>query len=275
MTRFGILTTPTEYSMPPTALGKWAEANRFESIWFPEHSHIPTSRRTPFHSGGELPEIYKEFFDPFVGLTAAAAVTTKLKLGTGVCLVPEHDVINLAKTIACLDRVSDGRFILGIGAGWNAEEMADHGVAFKDRWKVTRERVLAMKEIWTRDIAEYHGKFVDFDPMWCRPKPLQKGGPPVLLGAQSKWALARVAEYCDGWIPLDRGTRLAAQIEGIRLEMTNAGRSAETLDLSVLTDLPPGRGLQSAHPRPREDGLQPHHFHDPNRASRKTTPDAG
>jgi alkanesulfonate monooxygenase SsuD/methylene tetrahydromethanopterin reductase-like flavin-dependent oxidoreductase (luciferase family) len=122
--------------------------------------------------------------------------------------------------------------------------MADHGVAFKDRWKVTRERVLAMKEIWIHDIAEYHGKFVDFDPMWCRPKPIQKGGPPVLLGAQSKWALARVAQYCDGWIPLDRGSRFAAQLDTIRLEMANAGRAAQNLNLSVLTDLPPGRGLE-------------------------------
>ena len=146
MADFGLVTIPTHLTIPPAELGRWAEDHGFESVWFGEHTHIPASRKTPFPLGGELPEYYKQFFDPFIGLTAAAAVTKKLKVGTSVCLVPEHHPITLAKTIACLDRVSDGRFLFGIGAGWNAEEMADHGVAFKDRWKVTRERVLAMRE---------------------------------------------------------------------------------------------------------------------------------
>src|SRR5215471_12476433 len=172
MVDFGFVTIPTHYTIQPAELGRWSEENGFESVWFGEHTHIPTSRKTPFPLGGELPEYYKQFYDPFIGLTAAAAVTQKLKVGTSVCLVPEHPPITLAKTIACVDRVSNGRFLFGIGAGWNAEEMADHGVALKDRWKVTRERVLAMQEIWTKEVAEFHGQFVNFDPLWCRSKPV-------------------------------------------------------------------------------------------------------
>ena len=235
MADFGLIAIPTHYTIQPAELGRWAETNGFESLWFGEHSHIPTSRKTPFPMGGELPQYYKEFFDPFIGLSAVAGVTEKLKLGTSVCLVPEHNTMNLAKMIACLDRVSNGRFIFGIGAGWNAEEMADHGVELKDRWKVTRERVLAMKEIWTKDVAEYHGKFVHFDPIWCWPKPVRAGGPPVLMGAWSKFVPKRVAEYCDGWIPVDAGIDLAGGLEAIRSEAARVGKSKEGFDFSVLT----------------------------------------
>jgi probable F420-dependent oxidoreductase len=235
MANFGIVTIPTHYTLQPAELAVWAEANGFESLWFGEHSHIPTSRKTPFPMGGELPQYYKEFFDPFIGLTAAAAVTKKLKVGTSVCLVPEHNTINLAKMVSCLDRVSNGRFLFGIGAGWNAEEMADHGVQFKDRWKVTRESIFAMKEIWTKDVADYHGKFVNFDPLWSWPKPLQTGGPPILLGAWSKFVPKRVVEYCDGWFPVDAGVDLAGGIEAIRSEAAQQGKSMNKLDLTVLT----------------------------------------
>jgi len=230
---FGIVTTSTDYTMQPAELGRWLEAHGFESLWFGEHSHIPTSRKSPY-PGGELPQFAKELFDPFIGLTAAAVATTKLKLGTSVCLIPQHNPINLAKTVTCLDRVSKERFLFGIGAGWNVEEMADHGVEFKDRWKITRERILAMKEIWTKDVAEYHGKFVNFGPTWCGPKPAQAGGPPVLMGAQSKWVPKRVAEYCDGWFPVDAGDDLAAGMEAIRSEAARRGKSKVALDLSVL-----------------------------------------
>ena len=233
MANFGIVTTSTQYTMQPAELGRWLEAHGFESLWYGEHSHIPTSRKSPY-PGGELPEFAKELFDPFIGLTAAAVTTTKLKLGTSVCLIPQHNPINLAKTVASLDRVSNGRFLFGIGAGWNAEEMADHGVDFKDRWKVTRERILAMKEIWTKDVAEYHGKFVNFEPTWCGPKPAQAGGPPVLMGAQSKWVPKRVAEYCDGWFPVDARDDLVAEMEAIRSEAARQGRSKDGLDFSVL-----------------------------------------
>jgi probable F420-dependent oxidoreductase len=234
MPNFGIAAVPTHTSIQPAELARWVEAQGFESLWFGEHSHIPTSRRSPSPIGGELPDFFKQFYDQFIALTAAAAVTTRLKVGTGVCLVPEHHTINLAKAVACLDRVSNGRFIFGIGGGWNAEEMADHGVAFNDRWKVTRERILAMRAIWTQDVAEYHGQFVNFDPLWSWPKPIQSGGPPVLMGASSKWVPKRIAEYCDGWFPIDfPGVDLASQLEAIRAAMTQAGRSHSRLDLSV------------------------------------------
>jgi probable F420-dependent oxidoreductase len=254
MADLGIGTACTHYTIQTAELGKWAEAQGFESLWFGEHSHIPTSRKTPFPMGGELPQYYKEFFDPFIGLTAAAAVTTKLKVGTSVCLVPEHNTINLAKTIACLDRVSNGRFLFGIGAGWNAEEMADHGVDIKDRWKVTRERILAMKEIWTKGVSEYHGKFVNFDPLWCWPKPVQVGGPPVLMGSSSKLAPRRIAEYCDGWYPVDAGysgggasSDLAGGIEAIRSEAAKRGRSMAEFDFTALTafELAPAGGIEA------------------------------
>ena len=178
---------------------------------------------------------YAQFFDPFIALTAAAAVTEKLKVGTSVCLVPEHHPINLAKAAACLDRVSNGRFLFGIGAGWNVEEMANHGVAFQDRWKITRERVLAMREIWTKEAAEFHGQFVDFDPIWCWPKPVQTGGPPILMGADSKWTAKRVVEYCDGWFPVDGPHDLSAGVEAIRAEADKGGRSMDEFNLSVIT----------------------------------------
>jgi probable F420-dependent oxidoreductase len=236
MTDFGICTIPTHYTIPPVELAKWAEEQGFESLFIGEHTHIPTSRATPFPLGGELPVYYKEFFDPFVGLTAAAAVTRNLKVGTSVCLVPEHHPITLAKTISCLDQVATGRFLFGIGAGWNVEEMADHGVDFKDRWKVTRERVLAMKEIWRNEVAEFHGRFVNFDPLWCWPKPVRSGGPPVLMGATpSKWIVKYIVDYCDGWIPLDGPYDLANGLAAIRHEAERVGRPMSEFEFSVIT----------------------------------------
>ena len=238
MANFGIVTIPTHYTIQPVDFARWMENNGFESLFFGEHSHIPTSRESPFPGGGELPQYYSEFFDPFVGLSAAAAVTQKLMLGTSVCLVPEHNPITLAKQVSCLDRVANGRFLFGIGAGWNAEEMADHGVEYKDRWKVTRESILAMREIWTKDVAEFHGQFVNFNPLWCWPKPLQHGGPPVLMGASSKWSPKRVVEYCDGWIPVDGIDGMSEITDGlaaIRTEADRMGRSMDGFDLSVIT----------------------------------------
>jgi probable F420-dependent oxidoreductase len=235
MLNFGVFTTTTETTMQPVDLAKWAEDAGFESIFLGEHSHIPTSRISPFPLGGDLPGYYSHFFDPFIGLAAAASVTTRVKLGTGVILVPEHNPIHLAKQVACLDYVSGGRLLFGIGAGWNAEEMADHGVAFKDRWKITRESVLAMREIWSNDEAEFHGKFVNFDPLWCYPKPIQKGGPPILMGAGSKWVPKRVAEYCDGWVPLDGWGDLKEGLTAIREECEKIERPFEEIQLGVMT----------------------------------------
>ncbi len=239
MADFGIVTIPTHYTIQPIDLARWLEEHGFESLFFGEHTHIPTSRISPFPGGGNLPSYYSEFFDPFIGLTAAAAVTQKLRVGTSVCLVPEHHPITLAKEVACLDHVSNGRFLFGIGAGWNAEEMADHGVAFKDRWKVTRENVLAMREIWTKEVAEFHGQFLNFDPMWCWPKPLQAGGPPILLGASSKWSPKRIVEYCDGWFPVDGLVEgldeLSNGLNTIRTEAIRVGRTMDEFDLTVIT----------------------------------------
>ena len=238
MADFGIVTIPTHYTIQPVDFARWMEDNGFKSLFFGEHSHIPTSRESQFPGGGELPVYYKEFFDPFVGLSAAAAVTTTLKVGTSVCLVPEHNPITLAKQVACIDRVANGRFLFGIGAGWNAEEMVDHGVEFKDRWKVTRESILAMREIWTKEVAEFHGQFVNFNPLWCWPKPLQDGGPPVLMGASSKWSPKRIVEYCDGWIPvdgIDGMSEISDGLAAIRTEADRMGRSMDEFDLSVIT----------------------------------------
>lgn len=235
MLNFGLVTVITDSSIQTIDLARWAEDNGFESLWMGEHSHIPTSRRTPFLSGGELPEYYKQFPDPFVELAAAAAMTRKLKIGTSVCLITEHHPISLAKTVANLDRLSQGRFLFGIGAGWNVEEMAHHGVDFKDRWKVTRERVLAMREIWGNEAAEFHGQYENFDPIWCWPKPVQAGGPPILLGVGTKkWMPRRVVEYCNGWMPVDGIDDVSAGVAALRTEAERVGRSMATLDLGVL-----------------------------------------
>jgi probable F420-dependent oxidoreductase len=199
---FGASMFFTDYSMTSAALAKALEERGFESIWAPEHSHIPLSRRSPWPGGGELPKQYYDVMDPFVTLTAAAAATTTLKIGTGVCLVNQRDPIQTAKLVASLDQVSGGRFLFGIGVGWNAEEMEDHGTVFATRAKLVRERVEAMKAIWTRSKAEYHGEFVNFDPMMTWPKPLQKPHPPVIVGGAFPHGARRAVRYGEGWIPL-------------------------------------------------------------------------
>jgi probable F420-dependent oxidoreductase len=210
MADFGVLMFPTDYAIAPQVLASEAEARGFESVFFPEHTHIPASRITPWPGGAELPREYWHTHDPFVALTAAAMLTRTIRLATGICLVTERDPIVMAKQVASLDALSGGRVLLGIGAGWNVEELANHGVAFADRWKVTRERVLAMRRIWTDEAAEYHGEFVDFDPIWSFPKPAQPGGPKILLGASSRWSWPRIADFCDGWMPIHQDARRAA-----------------------------------------------------------------
>jgi probable F420-dependent oxidoreductase len=202
MTKFGLLMFATDYGVAPRVLAREAEAHGFESLFFPEHTHIPAERKTPWPGGADLPREYWHTHDPFVALTAAASVTERLKVGTGIALVTERDPILMAKQAATLDFLSDGRLLLGVGAGWNVEEMTNHGTEYSQRWKVLRERILAMRAIWTEDEAEYHGDFVDFDKLWSYPKPRQTGGPPVLLGASSRFVYERIAEYCDGWFPI-------------------------------------------------------------------------
>ena len=199
---FGASMFFTDYSMTSAALAKALEDRGFESIWAPEHSHIPTSRLSPWPGGADLPKQYYDVMDPFVTLTAAAMVTTKLKIGTGVCLVNQRDPIQTAKLVASIDQVSGGRFLFGIGVGWNAEEMADHGTAFDTRAKLVRERVEAMKLIWTKSKAEYSGEFVNFGPMMSWPKPVQQPHPPVIVGGAFPYGARRAVRYGEGWIPL-------------------------------------------------------------------------
>ena len=238
MARYGVTIFPTDYSIQPVELARAVEERGFDSLFITEHTHIPTSRRTPWPGGGDLPKDYWHTHDPFVALGAMAAVTERIKLGTGVCLVVERDPIQLAKEVASLDMISGGRVILGVGAGWNAEEMENHGVTYATRWKLVREKVLAMKTIWTEDEPEYHGDFVDFDKLWSWPKPVQAGGPPIWLGAQSKWAYDRVVDYCDGWMPINLMGGLDEGLEELRKACERGGRDYESIDRAIFAAAP-------------------------------------
>jgi probable F420-dependent oxidoreductase len=230
----GICMFATEYAIRIDELARAAEERRFESLFVPEHTHIPTSRRSPFAGGAELPKEYRHTFDPFVSLMAAAAATRTLKIGTGICLIIERDTITTAKEVASLDVLSGGRFLFGIGGGWNAEEMENHGTEYATRFKRLREQVLAMKEIWTKDEAEFHGQFVSFDPIWCWPKPAQKPHPPVLLGGESGHTLQRVVDFCDGWFPRGRAHALIAPgLADLKARAERAGRDMRTISVSV------------------------------------------
>jgi probable F420-dependent oxidoreductase len=200
--KFGIVMFPTDYAIDPVTLGRAVEERGFDSLFFPEHTHIPTSRRTPWPGGTELPREYSHTYDPFVALGAVAAVTDKLLLGTGICLVVERDPITLAKEVASLDLLSNGRFLFGIGGGWNIEEMENHRTDPDTRFRLMRERIMAMKEIWTKDEAEYDGKLVNFDPIWSWPKPVRKPHPPIYVGGNGAHTLKRVVDYGDAWLPI-------------------------------------------------------------------------
>jgi probable F420-dependent oxidoreductase len=229
----------TEYTIQPGELGRELEARGFESFWAPEHTHIPVSRQTPYPLGGDLPQEYWHIYDPFVSLAAAAAVTTRLRLATGICLVIERDPIVTAKEVATLDRISQGRAIFGIGGGWNAEEMGNHGTDFKKRWRLLRERVLAMKEIWTKEEAEFHGEFVNFDPLWSFPKPVQKPHPPILMGGYGPTTFDRVVEFCDGWMPIAiRQDKLIEKFATLKRKAAEAGRDPHSISITVFAAKP-------------------------------------
>ncbi len=224
----------TDYAIPIVELARALEERGFESLFVPEHTHIPTSRRSPWAGGAELPRHYSHTLDPFVSLAAAATVTTKLRVGTGICLVTEHDPIVTAKEVATLDLISNGRFEFGIGAGWNAEEMGHHGTAFDTRFRVMVERAKAMQAIWTQDEASFEGEFTSFEPIWSWPKPVQKPHPPILLGGETKHTLRRVMDFCDGWFPRARdGFEPEKEMVRLRAAADEAGRDIKTVSTSI------------------------------------------
>jgi probable F420-dependent oxidoreductase len=261
----GLTMFPTDYSIAPHELAVEAEARGYESLWLPEHSHIPTSRKSPWPGGGELPKYYAESYDPFLSLAAAAVVTKKIKLGTGICLVIERDPIHLAKEVSTVDRLSGGRFLFGIGGGWNEEEMANHGTAFKTRFKLMRERIEAMKQIWTKSTASFDSEFVKFEPLMQWPKPVQKPHPPIIVGGAFPHAARRAIAYGDGWIPIGgRSQDVLEVLPQFRQMAKDAGRDPKSLsvdifappkDLDVLKryrDAGVDRAVLMVSPKPRD-----------------------
>jgi len=229
---YGIAFFPTDYSAPVADLAVAVEERGFESLFLTEHTHIPTSRISRYRGGGELPRQYLHTLDPFVAFGVIAAVTRTLRFGTGICLMTQRDPIVTAKEIATADLVSGGRFLFGVGAGWNAEEMADHGTDPNHRWAVTRERIAAMRAIWGSEEAEFHGEYVDFGPMWSWPKPTRREGPPVLVAGTGPRALDRVLDYGDGWFPI-YGERpgLTERIAELRSRAADAGRGRPSVSV--------------------------------------------
>ena len=235
---YGLTMFPTDYSIQPAEIAREAEARGFESLWFPEHTHIPLERKSPWPGGPELPKMYYDVYEPFVALTAAAAVTTRLKVATGICLVVQRDPLQTAKSVATLDRVSNGRFLFGIGAGWNAEEMRNHGTEGKPRLSLMRERVLAMKELWTQAKPEFHGKFVEFAPVMTWPKPVQKPHPPIHVGGGFPKAAERAIDYGDGWMPIFGRDEILERIPEVRERVRAAGRDPDKFEISIFAAPP-------------------------------------
>lgn len=230
----GVFMFATDYAIGIEELARALEERGFESLFVPEHTHIPTSRKTPFRGGSELPKEYLHTYDPFVALSFAAAATKKLRLGTGICLVAQRDPIVTAKSVASLDRLSGGRFVFGIGGGWNVDEMENHGTRYETRFKLLRERVLAMKALWTEEEAAFHGDMVHFDPVWSYPKPEQRPHPPVILGGESRHTVRRVVEFCDGWFPrAGAGFEPAEGMSRLRQAAAEYGRDMASLSVTV------------------------------------------
>ena len=238
----GVFYFPTEYGIDPGELGAALEARGFESLFVCEHTHIPASRTSPFPGGGELPKRYSHTYDPFVALAFAAAATRTLMVGTGVCLVPQRDPIITAKSVASLERLSGGRFLFGIGGGWNVEEMENHGARYDTRFKLLRERMLAMRALWTEEEASFQGEFVNFDRVWMHPKPL--GHVPVYLGGETDHTLKLVVEFCDGWFPrAGAGFDPAAAVARLRAYAAKAGRDPASLTTTVFRAPPDAAAL--------------------------------
>lgn len=247
--QIGLFPFITDYSMPVHELAAAAEARGFESIWVPEHTHIPASRATPYPGGGELPKEYSHTLDPFVALAAAAVATTTLKLGTGICLLVERDTITTAKTVATLDHISNGRVLLGLGAGWNREEMENHGTAWTSRFRKLTEQMQALRTIWANEVASHQGEFVQFDSIWSWPKPVQRlgaaqaPGVPLILGGDSDATLRRIVQCGDGWLPIARSPeRIFEGLAKLRAFAAEAGRPMSEISISVFA--PPPRSVE-------------------------------
>jgi probable F420-dependent oxidoreductase len=226
----------TAESMQPAALGRALEERGFESLWVPEHTHIPLTRSSDYPGGGPLPRPYYDLYDPFLALNAAAAATATLKIGTGICLIVQRDPIVTAKMVSTIDRISRGRFLFGVGNGWNREEIENHGTAFDTRHKLARERIEAMQAIWTRDEPAYDGEFVKFGPMSQWPKPFQTPHPPIIVGGAFPHAARRAIRYGNGWIP--RADALEHEgvgrvIKAFRALAVEAGRDPDGLPISI------------------------------------------
>jgi probable F420-dependent oxidoreductase len=228
---YGVAIFPTDHAAHPATIARLVEERGFESLHFPEHTHIPVARETPYPAGGELPDRYSHTYDPFVALAFAAQATERIRLATGVCLVIERDPIITAKEVASVDHLSGGRFLFGVGAGWNREEMANHGTDPDRRFGLMRERIEAMKAIWASDEASYHGKHVDFDPIWLWPKPLQNPHPPILVGGNGDKVLERVVAFGDEWMP-NRVSGLRERIAKLQELAAEAGREPIPVTLS-------------------------------------------
>lgn len=235
--KYGVFIFPTDTAIRPDHLAKEVEARGFDSLWFPEHSHIPSSRKTPW--GGQdgappLPEMYWHTHDQFVALAYAASVTTDLKLGTGITLLAQRDPIWTAKEVATLDQLSDGRVIFGVGYGWNKEEMAQHGTTYSQRRALMREKILMMKALWTEEEASFDGEHVALEPSWSWPKPVQNPHPPIMMGAApGPKTLGDIVEYCDGWIPLATRHDIAGQVNKVRQAVADAGRDADAFEVTA------------------------------------------
>ena len=234
--KVGVFFMPTSYSADMVTLAQRVEELGFESLWLPDHPIIPETHHTPYPGGGEMPDYYGHLLDPFVALAAAAGATQRIKLGTGVVIVPERDPLVMAKEVATLDQVSGGRFLFGIGSGWLKEEGEIMGVDWKRRWTQTREYVQAMQACWAPGVAEFHGKYVDFPPLHSDPKPVQQPHPPILIAGELEQAPARILEYGDGWIPryiLVTPEAIAKTRRRLESDFRAAGRDFSRFEIST------------------------------------------
>ena len=237
---------PTDYAIGVAELARELESRGFESLFVTEHTHIPLSRRTPWPGGGPLPKEYSHTYDPFVALSFAAAATQTLKVGTGICLLPQRDAITTAKAVASLDALSGGRFLMGLGAGWNQDEMENHGTVYADRFAVLEEKIQAMRQIWTEDAAAFHGRHVNFEPIWSYPKPTQRPHPPLFLGGESVHTMRRIVKYCDGWLPRGRHDYdVLAGMAQLHAVAKEHGRDPASLQVTIFGARPDPDVIQS------------------------------